>query len=321
VALTFTAATASGESTVAGASCDVSRSDRAWLDGAVAAWRFTSRQLLHATLPTDIHAIFFDSECTVSSTTAMTGGVNEWIGRRHGAQVQLPNGMAVPVAPTSFTSSSDKGTYFVMALPSVWSGKVNAGRMTLGPFVIAVMMHEASHVAQQDTYGARMSRLSQRWHLPDSFGDDSIQARFQNNRAFADSIARETHLLFDAAAASDRAKARKLAREARRLIRARQRKWYPAKERYLAPAEDIWLTMEGSGQWAGYRWLTDGQSGVPRDIAYAGFARRGDKWTQLEGLALFLAVERLSGDAWIRDVFGRGRRTALQWLDVSLAAP
>jgi hypothetical protein len=227
--------------------------------------------------------------------------------------------MEVPVQPTSFTSSSDKATYFVMALPSVWSGKVDPGRMALDPFVTAVMMHEASHVAQQDTYGARMGRLSQRWHLPDSFGDDSIQDRFQGNRAFAESVERETQLLFDAAAAPDRARALGLAREARRLIRARQQKWYPAKEGYLAPAEDIWLTMEGAGQWAGYRWLTSEQSGVEPDVAYTGFARRGRSWTQLEGLALFLTVERLAGTGWTADVFGRGRRSALQWLDAAIA--
>jgi hypothetical protein len=205
-----------------------------------------------------------------------------------------------------------------MALPSVWSGKVDPGRIPLGPFVTAVMMHEASHVAQQQTYGARMSRLSQRWHLPDSFGDDSIQKRFQSNRDFAASVARETRLLFDAAASPDRRQALKLAREARQLIRARQKQWYPAEEGYLAPAEDIWLTMEGSGQWSGYRWLKDGQSGISRDVAYTDFARRGHSWTQLEGLALFLAVDRLSGTRWTRDVFGRGQQTALQWLDASL---
>jgi hypothetical protein len=227
--------------------------------------------------------------------------------------------MEVPVRPTSFTSSSDKATYFVMALPSVWAGKVDPGRMALDPFVTAVMMHEASHVAQQDTYGGRMERLSKRWHLPDSFGDDSIQERFRDNHAFAGSVERETQLLFDAAAAPDRARALRLARAARRLIRARQQKWYPSKEGYLAPAEDIWLTMEGAGQWAGYRWLTSEQSGVEPDVAYTGFARRGHSWTQLEGLALFLTVERLAGTGWTGDVFGRGRRTALQWLDAAIA--
>jgi hypothetical protein len=76
--------------------------------------------------------------------------------------------------------------------------------------------------------------------------------------------------------------------------------------------------MEGSGQWSGYRWLKDGQSGISRDVAYTNFARRGHSWTQLEGLALFLAVDRLSGTRWTRDVFGRGQQTALQWLDASL---
>jgi hypothetical protein len=316
--LAATASVAASPPSRSDVSCKVSASDRAWLDSSVAAWRFTSGRLIHATLPRSIHAIFFDSTCTLSSTTAMTGRGGRWSNHRHDAEVTLPNGRSVPVAPTSFTSSNGKGTYFVMALPSVWSGKVDPGRMPLGPFVIAVMMHEASHVAQQATYGARMDRLSKRWNLPASFGDDSIQDRFKGNREFAASVDRETRLLFDAAASPRRAQARRLASEARHLIRARQQKWYPPKEAYLAPAEDIWLTMEGSGQWAAYRWLTSGQSGVSREVAYSAFATRGDRWTQLEGIALFLAVERLLGDDWTRDVFGRGGRTALQWLDLSL---
>jgi hypothetical protein len=311
-------AAGAGPGASSGEACEVSHADRAWLAGAVSAWQFTSRRLLGATLPRTIHAIFFDSACTLSSTTALTGGDDHWTGHRHGAQVQLPNGTGVPIAPTSFTSSNEDGTYFVMALPSVWSGQVDPGRIALDPFVTAVMMHEASHVAQQATYGERMVQLSRRWQLPDSFGDDSIQDRFAANRDFSRSVARETALLLAAADSPDRARALKLAREARQLLRRRQHRWYPAKDGYLAPAEDIWLTMEGSGQWAGYRWLTSARSGVLHAAAYAGFARRGHSWTQLEGLALFLAIERLSGAGWTRDVFGAARRTALQWLDAAL---
>ena len=58
-------------------------------------------------------------------------------------------------------------------------------------------------------------------------------------------------------------------------------------------------------------------------VAFASFGRRGRWWSQEEGFALFMALDRLSGrsgDPWKRDAFGGGARTILQMLDEAILA-
>jgi hypothetical protein len=171
------------------------------------------------------------------------------------------------------------------------------------------------------TYGARIGRLAEAQKLPEDFNDDSIQKRFEANREFKDSIGRETDLLLAAATARDRPTAVRLATEARNLMKARQSRWYGGGDAYLAEAEDVFLTLEGSAQWAAYQWLVDPRGGRsdPR-LAFGSFAWHGKWWSQNQGFALFMALDRLASDGWKRHAFGDGQATALQMLDQALAA-
>ena len=299
-------------------SCALSAADQNWLDRAVNAWSFTARHITHIRLPSRFQARIFDAHCLLASSTAMAGGPNRWTTMPHHGHIRLPNGEVISAGVTSFAFSNGKSGFFVMSTPSVWrAGKVKGGPLGLDTLMVAVLIHEGSHVVQIPTYGKRMDALSKRYHLPASFDDDSIQETFGGNRAFAASVNRETGLLLDAARAGDRAEAVKLARAARALIRERQARWY--KDAYLAPAEDIWLTMEGSAQWAGYKWLVEGGRYSPAE-AQAGFGTRGKWWSQKEGFALFMALDRLTGGSWKATAFGTGDATAFQMLDAALAA-
>jgi|TARA_R100000501_G_scaffold13654_3_gene24945 hypothetical protein len=78
--------------------------------------------------------------------------------------------------------------------------------------------------------------------------------------------------------------------------------------------------MEGSGQWVGYRYLIDADgAAVPVPDAMTGFARRGSSWTQAQGLALALTLDRLGYD-WTRKAFGGSSTPLTAMLDEALAA-
>jgi hypothetical protein len=160
--------------------------------------------------------------------------------------------------------------------------------------------------------------LVDRYALPDSFNDDSIQEQFADEEAFADSIAGEIELLLASAVAPSEQEALDLARQARALMAARRATWFTGELAYLGEAEDLWLTLEGSGQWVGYRWLIDpaGQA-VDVDVAMQSYGHRSKWWTQNQGLALALAVDRLHPE-WKSEVFGRGKRTLTALLDDAL---
>ena len=103
-------------------------------------------------------------------------------------------------------------------------------------------------------------------------------------------------------------------------MRARHARWFTGADAYLADAEDLWLTMEGSGQWVGYQWIVHPSGGgAETSAAMANFARRGRFWSQKEGIALAFAVDRLAGFDWKRHAFGDGEMTLVEMLDAALA--
>lgn len=110
-----------------------------------------------------------------------------------------------------------------------------------------------------------------------------------------------------------------LAREARELMRVRHHRWFVGEDACLRDAEDLWLTLEGTGQWVGYEWLrhTDGASATTT-VAMAGFGRRSRWWSQNLGLALVRSLDRLDAGTWRRQAFGEGKRTVMDMFDAAL---
>ena len=301
--------------------CHLSKGDQAWLDQSRRAWDYASTHLSGIGHVKKIEAIVFDKDCVVTSTTAMNGGPGVWTARPHGGQIQLPDGNKIPVTVTSFAGSDPKtGNFFVMSTPSVWraGGKDGKGT-TLENLMTAVMLHEGTHVAQMPTYGKEIGRIAERNHLPDSFSDDSIQEAFGKNPEFTASVERESLLLFNASQAKSRAEAARLVRSALDMMKARQARWYTGKDSYQAEAEALWLTLEGSGQWLAYSWEVDPHGGKvqPSDVL-PGF--RNDRWwSQREGFAAFMALQRLTGAGWKREAFHRGGRNVVQMLEEAVA--
>jgi hypothetical protein len=317
-------ASASAATANAGAACVVSDGDRVWIDRALQAWRYTSREIAGIGDVPKFRAVFFDAACTLMSPDALNVGNlrdAKWVAERHEGQVRLPNGQTIGAGVTSYITGDDDGAIFIMATPSVWrAAGVNNEVIGLETMMVAVLIHEASHVAQSATYGAQVDALVKKHKLPESFNDDSLQARFKDDAAFAASVAREIDLFLLAASAPDIAAARKFAREARDLMRTRAARSYTGSESYWAEAEDLWLTFEGAGQWTGYQWVVNPRgANVSTDVALPNFVRRSRWWSQNEGLALFLALDRIAGADWKRHAYGDGAQTALQMLDAALA--
>ena len=283
------------------------------------AWAYTAQHITKVGNVENIRAVFFDARCMLVSDTAMNGGPKLWRATRHNGQVQVPNGPKIPAGVISFAMGGEGAEQFVMSTPSVWraANKSDNGLGSLEKLMTVVVIHEGTHVAQIPTYGRMIGALSEAHKIAEDFNDDSIQERFQGNAEFAASVQRETQLLFAAADAKDLSEAKRLAREARDLMRARQRRWYTGADIYLTAADDIWLTMEGSAQWAAYQWVIDPRGGgVPP--AQTQF-RTGKWWSQVQGFALFMALDRLAGDSWKRHAFGDGAKTGLQMLDEAIS--
>jgi hypothetical protein len=304
--------------------CTLPESDRVWIDRAIEAWRFASREITGIGSVSGFQAIFFSADCVLTSSNALSGSTAEgvtWTARAHTGKIALPDGSDMPAGVTSFAAGKKGRTYFVMSTPSVWEAAGVGQRPALDTSMVGVLLHEASHVAQVGPYGPRLGALIERYHLPETFNDDSLQERFEANAEIAASVKDETRIFLEAAAASDDREARRLAREARRLMRERQARWFVGDDAYFVEAENIWLTFEGAGQWTAYQWLVHPRGGAQPPAEVMARFTRGRWWSQTEGFALVLALDRIVGPRWKQHAYGDGAKTVLEMLDEALVSP
>lgn len=304
-----------------GAHCSFSAEDTRWTEEAIAAWHHVNKTISQVSHIPPFDILFFDDVCQSLSPDALaTEGKATWHSKPHGGMVTFPDGDKMPPMVNSFTMSSEINgqTFFVMSTPSVWrSGGVKSA-MGLTMLMTPVMLHEAMHAIQSPTYGKQIEALSKKYDLPDDFNDDSVQKLFKENPDFTASVLAEIDLLLKAAHAPTDTEAHALARAAQNKIQARYDTWFTGDAEKYRAIDDIWLTMEGSGQWVGYKWLSDPQGGgLTKETALKEFGQRGKWWSQNLGFALFMAIDRLSDD-WKKDAFGSGERTVLTLLDEAL---
>lgn len=296
------------------ASCDIRAGDEAWLAAAPAAWSLVERDALGLE-PGDAKPQFvlFDEVCSYGSADG-----KRWHAALHDGEVTLPDGAVLPPVVASFAAPGPGGTPFMaMALPSVWRAQGVSSELGLEKMLFAVFVHEMAHTRQFGIYAPKLDDLTTLWALPEDLDDDAVQERFADQPDFAASVDRERELLY-AALEGDEESARSRARQALNLIEARRARWYVGVDERYAELEDVFLTLEGVGNFAGYAWLVHAEGGaMPPEVAAAGMRRGGRRWSQDEGMAIFLVLQRLNPQ-WSGAAFGTAPRPALQLLEESV---
>jgi len=312
------------------APCEISAAERAWLQSAIADWAVVTREILPSAARTLPRMVVFDSSCVwhladpthepptpepgalrgagrrSSQRASQRASALRYDGRavtvwtsRHSGWVPLPSGDSVParLIASARASSNGQPPYFVLALPSVFrQDSANAADPQLDLFLRSVMSHEIVHTTQLRDLVTELTALGRRLTLPGGINDDMVQTRFEGDSAFAREVAEERALLFAAAAEPDEARARALARQAVAVLRARRARVYVDSLAAYSRLEDLFLTMEGSAEWVRYD-LHRRRGDLGSHVALLNFLR-GPKpyWSQDEGLALFLVIDRFVAD-------------------------
>ena len=79
------------------------------------------------------------------------------------------------------------------------------------------------------------------------------------------------------------------------------------KENYkeLVTLEDLFLTMEGLGQYSMYLWLIHPKGGnFNKKVAIDGVRKTKKWWSQEQGFAMFLVLEKISkSKKWAKELF------------------
>lgn len=292
--------------------CVMSGPDVAWVKRAVDAWHLSLRDSLRVAKGNEpLVTVFFDATCVYRGTSDIARR-----GEPHGGAIRLPDGKSMPPQVASFASPYDENrrTFMAMALPQIWRAAGVQSELTLETLMVSVFVHEMTHTRQFPVINPLMDELDRRYKLGDDLNDDVVQNRFKDTPEFVAAIDAERALLFRAAAAATDAEARAAAREALARITARRARHYTGDDAKLAELEDLFLTMEGVGQWAAFKWLIHRKGGgFAVENALPWFRRGGRQWSQDEGLALFLVVDRLV-PGWTPRVFAPSPATALELL-------
>lgn len=267
-------------------------SDRAWLEGALDNWRRAEREDLRLEprpLPT---VLAIDAECTHRLPAGELAAAS---GEPHGGRPRLPDGNEAPIGPIAFASGAGSDAYFAMSLPTVWREAGVASEVGLERLMDGVLLHEIMHTRQADLLSGLLEPLSRQAGVSDEYlSDDIVQQRFGDDPDYAAAWSEERDRLFAAAAAVDEREARRLAREALGLIRARHARWFTEDNAAFAELDQVFLTMEGMGQWLIWRYLlSPAGGGHAPEQALAAVRRGRGQWSQDEGLALILVVDRL----------------------------
>jgi hypothetical protein len=264
--------------------------DRAWLEGALDNWRKAEPRwlgLMPQPLPT-VAAI--DGHCTY---LLPQGRFEDATARPHTGTAILPDGAEAPIGPISFASG--EGGYFAMSVPSVWRAAGVGSEFGLERMMEGVLLHEMMHIRQSELATRALAGVPGAAGIPDDeLTDDLVQERFGGDPEYVAAYTAERDTLFAAAAATDDAQARQWAAQALEQMRARRARWFTADKAAFAPMDDVFLTIEGMGQWLIYQYFRSPEGGglSPAD-ALRGVRRGGRWWSQDEGLALILVVDRL----------------------------
>ena len=295
--------------------CRFAGEPRTWTAQALEGWARLDRQRLRIARPVTPTIALFDQTCVYRLTPHRRGDFVAG-GRRfrssaepHSGQVTIPDGSTVPAARLAFAAPmSDGGMFFIMALPALWRADTTE-RRDPRLLSIVVFMHEFTHTQQSDGLGARIDHLLARG-LPEDANDDVVQDRFADRPGFRAAWEAERDAFYAAARAQDTATTRARLRDGLDRMRARQSRWFTGDDALYAEADDVFLTLEGSGNWSAWAWLTDPDGGRLSSADAVTFVRGGSThWSQDEGLALMLAIDRLN-PLWSASAFGPDASTA-----------
>jgi hypothetical protein len=276
---------------------------RAWIEELVGTWREVAKNALRVAPDPLPLIVVFDQSCVWRIE-------KEVVGAPHQGAVPLPDGESIPARTVSFAGTYGPAMqpFVVMAMPSVWRAEPRHQDNPMLPLLLrAVFAHEMAHALQARHISAWLDDVEKRLGLPEGLDDDIVQTRFESNLEFRASHAAERGLLYQAAAEENGSVRRALVGTAVSMMESRRTRFYSGENAVFAELEDVFLHMEGLGNWVAYQVaVADGMS--PADAQ--AFIRGGrTSWSQDTGLAVFLVVDSL--DAGWRDRVLQARPPAI----------
>ena len=297
--------------------------DKAFLEATTkwfSAWQLVSKDIYQLDKIRPVEFVFFDDKYVYStSIVTIKNGVKvkggdlfklalQWKKALHNDTIILPDLSVVRVGLMSFAAempNEKNRSFFVMPLPGYWkkSGVTSPG-LGLENLVTGVFIHEFSHSQQMQNFGKKMTEFEKQNNFGIDFTDDIVQNIFQKDGDYLKVYLAEVEKFY--ASVQNKTIDQNALKEGLKVLSQRQDKYFKGQYESLKQIDNFFLTMEGLGQYSMFRWLTHPNGGnLNRDIALEGVRRSKKWWSQDEGFALFLILEKFAGpQIWAKKLFG-----------------
>lgn len=294
------------------------------------AWKLVSKEFYKIEKVRPVEFVFFDDKYVYSTSTItiingspVTGNnlMNlkfQWKKELHHNSLTLPDKSVVPINLMSFAAEipTEGKSFFVMPLPSFWEqGGVSSKELGLENLITGVFIHEFSHSQQMQNFGKKMTAFEKQNNYGIEFSDDIVQNIFAKDTTYLKYYKKEIELFYGSIKNNTFEKS--AVNEGLSLMKQRQKEYFKGKYDNLNEIDNFFLTMEGLGQYSMFLWLKHPKGGnIKRDIAIEGIRRGGKWWSQDEGFALFLILDKLTAPKnWARNMFGENTESVTVLID------
>jgi len=292
-----------------------------WIEKWFAAWELVSNDIFKLSPDSLPEMLFFDETLiyTTSKISAPDAPIVKgpkifgqdlpWRTILHNNKIKLPNGQEVPVGLMTFAAPAKEGNvFFVMASPTFWKkAGIESKELDFEKMLTGVFLHEFAHTRQFQGFGSMIDSIERNHIFKDTeLNDDIVQDYFKKDTAYVNIFKAEVDKFYEAFFAESLTDTKRLTSEAITLYKNRQHKYFIKEKIILNDLDNIFLSMEGLGQFVAVSWLIHKEGGnIPFATAVNGFRRKRNQWSQEEGLAMFLILDKLTNPNWNKNVFGK----------------
>lgn len=285
-----------------------------------AAWKLVSKDIYKVDRVRPVEFVFFDDQYvySTSSTTIKNGkyvrGCNllnltlGWKKELHHDRIILPDGSKISIRLMSFAAEiphKNGRSFFVMPLPAYWAKSgITSKELGLKNLITGVFIHEFSHSQQMQNFGIKMTQFEKQHNYGVEFSDDIVQNLFQEDSSYLSIYNQEVSYFYQSTQNQSLDKAS--VKNGFNLMAQRQGRYFKDKYLSLKEIDHFFLTMEGLGQYSMYLWLIHPKGGnIKKETAIEGVRRTKKWWSQDEGFALFLILDKSANTStWAKDMFG-----------------
>jgi len=283
--------------------------DVAWLWNWINTWNIISKSTfgLEGSSPPKI--LFYDdkyvytnSQVSAPDGTPLSGPELydqkiSWMKQVHNDTLILPDSTLAPLQLMTFAAPMRNGPYFVMPSPKYWdkvglkNDVVSTDKMLNGIFV-----HEFAHTRQITSITQKLFDFQQSGNYEYPINDDLVQNCFQNDNVYNRQFLAEVDCFYNLLKIENPAALKSETKKCLEIYKERQEKYLYPINSHLVEMDDVFLTMEGIGQYAMLSFYLS-KKGGKLSFEQALLATRHNRkwWSQDEGLALILVYEKLVG--------------------------